>query len=172
MVWVFRSCSQNWKIQLIKVKKSQNFQNLCNFSCWKSLKIDRFRDFLAFFDSKNCVFFFEILKTVPESSQYQLSFSIKIFWKFQTKFSEIAKTYNKMLLYPWYGYRLHVFSSYLWWKLNNNSLSLYLARPLNFYRQMFDAGPYFSRSWIMDISEWNKSWFELIIVGFIRNIED
>ena len=103
-----------------------------------------FETFWLFLTQKIVVL--EILKTVPESSQYQLSFSIKIFWKFQTNFSEIAKTYNKMLLYPWYGYRLHVFSSYLWWKLNNNSLSLYLARPLNFYRQMFDAGPYFSRS--------------------------
>ena len=88
-------------------------------------KMLNFGSICRFLTRKNRLF--QILKTVPECCYCQLSSDVKIFSKFPTLFSKISKTWERMVLYPWYRAKLHVFPLNLLWKLKNTSAPIGLS---------------------------------------------
>ena len=121
---------------LIKWAFRESYQNLKNINnSWrKKAKSTEFLPFSQDKIGKKCLILglfevfwleknrlFQILKTVPECCYYQLSSDVKFFSKFPTLFSIISKTWQRMVLYPWYRAKLHIFPLNLIWKLKNNS---------------------------------------------------
>ena len=77
---VFWNCFQNLKNMIFIGQKTQNRPKISHFWTQDLQKIRDFGFILSFLAYKNPVF--QISKTVPENSYFQLSFGVKIFINF------------------------------------------------------------------------------------------